>query len=74
MQELGKFSFKINVIANGLEKDISFNIYNKLNFIDSFQCLSSSLEGLVRNLEKDDFKYLTQEFDNEVFTILFIIF
>ena len=74
MQELGKFSFKINVIANGLEKDISFNIYNKLNFIDSFQCLSSSLDSLVRNLEKDDFKYLTQEFDNEVFTILFIIF
>ena len=74
MQELGKFSFKINVIANGLEKDMSFNIYNKLNFIDSFQCLSSSLDSLVRNLEKDDFKYLTQEFDNEVFTILFIIF
>ena len=74
MQELGKFSFKINVIANGLEKDMSFNIYNKLNFIDTFQCLSSSLDSLVRNLEKDDFKYLTQEFDNEVFTILFIIF
>ena len=74
MQELGKFSFKINVIANGLEKNMSFNIYNKLNFIDTFQCLSSSLDSLVRNLEKDDFKYLTQEFDNEVFTILFIIF
>ena len=32
MQERGKFSFKIN----GLEKYITFNINNKLFFIDSF--------------------------------------
>ena len=37
MQELGKFNFKINFITNGLEKYMSFNINNKLAFIDSFQ-------------------------------------
>ena len=39
-----------------------FNINSKLIFIDSFQFLSSSLESLVKNLGKDDFKYLSQEF------------
>ena len=32
---------------------MSFNINNKLIFIDSFQFLSSSLDSLVRNLIKD---------------------
>ena len=64
MQELIKFDLKINVVPNGLEKYMSFRINNKLSFIDSFQLLSSSLESLVKNLAKDDFKYLSQEFDN----------
>ena len=64
MQELGKFNLKINVITNGLEKQRSFTINNKLSFIDSFQFLSSSLDSLVKNLNKDDFKYLSQELDN----------
>ena len=63
MQELGKFNLKINVIPNGLEK------YNKLSFIDSFQLLSSSLDSLVKNLSKNNFKYLSQEFDNNVLDI-----
>ena len=37
MQELGKLNFEINVTPNGLEKHMSFNINNKLIFIDSFQ-------------------------------------
>ena len=45
---------------------MSFSINNKLSFINSFQCLSSSLESLVKNLIKDDFKYLSQEFDSNV--------
>ena len=65
MQELSKFNFNINVIPNGLEK-YSFSISNKLHFIDSFQFLSSPLDSLVRNLAKDDFKYLSQECDNNV--------
>ena len=62
MQELGKFNFKIN-IPNGLEKYLSLNINNKLIFIDSFQFLSSSLHSLVKKFGKNDFKYLSQEFD-----------
>ena len=57
MQELGKFSLKINVIPIGLEKYLSFNINNNLISIDTFQFLSSSL---VKKLGKDDFKYLSQ--------------
>ena len=59
MLKLGKFNLKINVIPNGLEMYMSFSINNKLRFIDSFQFLSSSLDSLVKNLSKDDFKYLT---------------
>ena len=66
MQELGKLSLKINVIPNGLEKYMSFSINNKLSFIDSFQFLSSSLDSLVKNLDKGDFKYLSEVFDNNV--------
>ena len=66
MQELENFSLKINAIPNGLEKYMSFTINNKLSFVDRFPFLSSSLDSLVKNLSKDDFKYLTQEFDNNV--------
>ena len=64
MQELAKFSLKTNFIPNGLEKYMSFTINNKLSLIDSFQCLSSSLDSLAKNLGKDRFKYLSQEFYN----------
>ena len=70
MQELGTFSLKINVMPNGLEKYISFSINNKLSFIYSFQFLSSSLDSLVKNSSKDDFKYLSQEFDNNILDLV----
>ena len=66
MQELGKLS----VIPNGLEKYMSFTIGNKLIFIDSFQFLSSSLDSLVKSLNTDDLKYLSQEFDNNVLDLV----
>ena len=66
LQELDKFSFKTNVIQNGLEKYMTFNINNKSVFIYSFQFLSFSLNSLVTNLDKNDFKYLSQEFNNKV--------
>ena len=65
MQELGKFNLKISVVPIGLEEYMSFSINNKLSFIDNLQFLSSSLESLVKNLNKDDFKYFTQEFDQK---------
>ena len=42
---------------------MSFIINNMLSFIDSFQFLSSSLDSLIKNLNRDDFKYLSQELD-----------
>ena len=70
MQELGKFNLKISVVLNGLEKYMSFTINNKLSFIDIFKFISSSLDSLVKNLSKDDFKYLSQEFDNNVLDLV----
>ena len=47
-----------------------FSINNKLSFSDSFQDLSSSLDSLVKNLNKDDFKYLSQQFDNNILDLV----
>ena len=41
-----------------------------LIFIDSFQFLSLSLDSLVKNLVKYDFKYLRHEFDNKVLDLV----
>ena len=70
MKELRKFSFKINVMPNGLEKYMSFSINNKLSFIDSFQFLGSSLDSLVKSLSKDDFNYLSKNIENKVLILL----
>ena len=70
IQELGKFNLKINVIPNGLEKYMSFTINNKLSFPIGFQFLSSSLDSLGKHLSKDDFKYLSPEFDNNVLDLI----
>ena len=66
MQEIGKLNLKINVKPSRLEKYMGFSINNKLRFIDSFQFLNSLLDNLVKSLNKNDFKYLNQEFDNNV--------
>ena len=62
MQELGRLNLKLNVGSHGLEKYMSF--------IDSFQFLSSSWDSLFKNLNKDDFKYLSQEYDNNVLDLV----
>ena len=53
-------------MPNGSKKCMNFSINNKLSFIRSFQFSRSSLDSLVKNLNKDDFKYSSQEFDNNV--------
>ena len=59
MPQLSKLNFKINIIPNGLQKYISFNINNKLVFYSSFQFLSFSLNSLVKISDKGNFKYLS---------------
>ena len=49
---------------------MSFTVNNKQSFIDSFQFLNSSLDSLVKNLSIDDFKYLSQEFDNNILNLV----
>ena len=81
MQEIGeivkKYTFKnhkgedaqmkINCIPNNMEKYMAFMLGNHLNFIDSFQFMSSSLEKLVNNLHRDSLKYTSEEFkDNKL--------
>ena len=63
IQKLSKFILGINFIPNGLEKYVGFSINKKLSFIDIFQFQSSSLVSL-KKIDKDDFNYLNQEFDN----------
>ena len=69
MQE-DKFHFTLNVLPNRLKRYMSFNMNNKLIFIDSFQFLSSLLDSLVKHLGKDDFKYFSQEFDTKVLDLV----
>ena len=42
-----------------------------MTFIGNFQFLSSSSDGLVKNVIKDDLKYLSQEFENNASNTLF---
>ena len=73
MQELDKFNLKINVIQHieiymehQTEKFMILRINNMLGFIDSFQFLGSSLDSLVKNLSKNDLKYLSKKFDGNI--------
>ena len=70
MQELCQFSFKINATPNGLEKYMRFNMNSMSVLIVSFQFLSFSLDFVVKNLGKIDFKYLSQEFNSEVLYLI----
>ena len=49
---------------------MSFSINSMLSFIDSFQFLRSSLDSLIKKLDKFDFKYFSQEFDNNVLDLV----
>ena len=49
---------------------MSFSINNKLSFIDSFEFLICLLDSLVKNLTKEGFTYLSQEFDNKVLDLV----
>ena len=52
------------------KKYFSLSIINKLRFIENVHFLSSSLDRLVKKLNKDDFKYFSQEFDKFVLDLV----
>ena len=61
---------KINAIPNNMEKYMAFMLGNNLNFIDSFQFMSSSLDKLVSNLPKEDLKYTSEEFTGKKLSLM----
>ena len=68
MQKLSKFNLKKNVKTNGLEQYRSLSINN--NFIDGLHFLRSSRDSLVKDLNKDNCKYLSQESENNVLDLV----
>ena len=58
MSALGKYKERrIHCIPRNCEKYITFSL-SGLQFIDSFQFMTASLEKLVKNLNVDEFKFL----------------
>ena len=69
-KKLSKFNVKISVIPNGLEKCMAFMINKNLVFIDSMQFMKSRLDLLVKNLTSEGFKYLSEEFSDELLELV----
>ena len=53
MHEIGKFIKKISVIPNGREEYLALTTGKYLVFIYSMKFLSSNLDNLIKNLQKD---------------------
>ena len=65
MSGLGKYkNRRISCIANNSERYVSFSL-GGLRFIDSLQFMSASLESLVKNLAKEEFKLLSMYNPNQ---------
>ena len=56
---------KSTVISNNTEKYMAFYLGNHLEFIDSFQFMSSSLASLADNLPEEKFVYTKEHFTDE---------
>ena len=65
MLETGNFKQDINVIPNNMEKYLAFMPGKHLEFLNSFQLMSSGLDKLVANLPEDAFKYTSEELPRE---------
>ena len=65
-----KHHLKISAIPNNMEKYMAFMLGNHLNFIDSFQVMSSSSDSLVSNLPKEAFKYTSEEFTGKKLSLM----
>ncbi|GBN56668.1 hypothetical protein AVEN_110035-1 [Araneus ventricosus] len=78
MQEIGKYKdYEISVVPSTIEKYVTFSLSKRyptfkfsLNFADSFQFLSTSLEKLVQNLTPDKFNILKENFPHHNISLL----
>ncbi|CAB4008874.1 Gastrula zinc finger [Paramuricea clavata] len=70
MQGVAELGEKIEVIANNMQKYMSFTVGKQLVFIDSMQFMSSSLEALVKNLNNDRFGRMQSEWQGEELEML----
>jgi len=68
MQEIHKISENVTCIPNTMDKYISFSTEH-IVFKDSVQFLLSSLESLVGNLPKQEFKCLREQFNNDEYLV-----
>ena len=67
MSAIGKADKKITCIPNNMEKYVSFSL-GCMDFIDSFQFMSASLEKLICNLSKegqDKFPHMSTHFGDD---------
>ena len=69
MQKIDKFD-GLDDKSNGLEKYMAFIVSKTLVCIDIMQLMNSSLDGLVKNLTDNDFKYLSQEFSGDLLKLV----
>ena len=60
---------KVRVIPQNMEKYLSLTV-GQLQFLDSFQFTSRSLEELVKSLECGEFKYLSESFISDHFELV----
>ena len=60
----------INAIPNNMEKHMAFMLGEHLNFIDSFQFISSGLDKLVSDLPKEAFKYTSEVFTGKKLSLM----
>ena len=64
-----KSNHKIHVLFNNLKNYDSHFVIQELGKFNLFN-LSSSLDSFVKNSKKDNFKYLSQEFDNNILDLV----
>ena len=62
--DLNKDKLKFKIIPKTNEEYIAVK-YGCIRFIDSYRFLSESLDNLVKNLDKDEFKILKKEFPDK---------
>ena len=64
-----KSNHKIHVVFNNLKNYDSHFVIQELGKFNLFN-LSYSLDSFVKNSKKDNFKYLSQEFDNNILDLV----